>query len=69
MRPGGNAPAMPMLVLQYVHDPLVGAADIDSRVQRYSAAGAHLEYVRDRLSDDLILAAVATPTMVDRLAD
>lgn len=67
--PGNNAPTMPMFVLQSVHDQLVPVADIDALVQRYTTAGTHVEYVRDRLSEHLILAAIATPTMVDWLAD
>lgn len=69
IRLGATAPTIPLFILQSVHDQLVPVADIDALVQRYSAAGVHVEYVRDRLSEHLVLAAIATPTMVDWLAD
>jgi hypothetical protein len=69
IKPGNNAPAMPMFILQSVHDQLVRVADIDALVQRYVAQDVHVEYVRDRLSEHLVLAAIATPTMTDWLAD
>lgn len=69
IEPGGTAPAMPMLIIQSVHDQMVSAADVDALVERYSASGAHVEYLRDRLSEHLFLAAVATPMMVGWLSD
>ncbi|MFI5541019.1 lipase family protein [Nocardia sp. NPDC051900] len=68
IHPGGRAPAMPMLVLQGVHDEVIATADVDGHVARYVAAGVHVRYLRDRLSTHLLLQFLALPVMVDWLA-
>ncbi|WP_084654440.1 lipase family protein [Nocardia altamirensis] len=69
IRPGGRAPAMPMLILQGVYDEVIAVADVDAQVARYTAAGTHVRYLRDRLSTHLLLQFLALPVMVDWLAD
>ncbi|MFE3194966.1 lipase family protein [Nocardia sp. NPDC059240] len=69
IEPGGQAPAMPLLVVQGVNDEVIAVADVDAHVQRYRARGAHVRYLRDRLSTHLPLQFLATPLMVDWLAD
>lgn len=68
IHPGGRAPAMPMLVLQGMHDEVIAVADVDGHVARYVAAGVHVRYLRDRLSTHLLLQFLALPVMVDWLA-
>lgn len=67
--PGRTAPSMPMLVVQGVHDEVIAVDDIDALVARYRAAGARVEYVRDRLSTHLPLEFLAVPVMLDWLGD
>ncbi len=69
IRPGGTAPAMPMLVLQAVNDEVVAVADVDALVRRYVTAGARVLYLRDRLSQHLPLQFLGIPVMVDWIAD
>ncbi|APA98051.1 Triacylglycerol lipase [Nocardia seriolae] len=69
IRPGVHAPAMPLLVVQGVNDEVIAVADVDAHVQRYRARGAHVRYLRDRLSAHLPLQFIAIPVMVDWLAD
>ncbi|WP_280303581.1 lipase family protein [Nocardia neocaledoniensis] len=66
---GTSAPAVPMLVVQAVHDQIIASADIDALVQRYRAHGAHVTYLRDRLSEHLTLLALSTPLSLNWLAD
>ncbi|MDO3648593.1 lipase family protein [Nocardia mangyaensis] len=66
---GLHAPTMPMLVVQSVADPLISVDDVDGQVQRYRAAGAHVTYLRDRLSEHITLAVFAAPLMFDWLDD
>ncbi|WP_083914124.1 lipase family protein [Nocardia concava] len=69
IRPGAQAPAMPLLVVQGVNDEVIAVADVDAHVQRYRDRGAHVHYLRDRLSTHLPLQFIAIPAMVDWLAD
>ncbi|MFC9894691.1 lipase family protein [Nocardia sp. NPDC127579] len=69
IRPGAHPPAMPVLILQGVHDELIAVADIDDHVDRYRAAGAAIHYVRDRLSLHLPLLYLGTPLTMNWLAD
>ncbi|WP_336083381.1 lipase family protein [Nocardia sp. SSK8] len=66
---GLHTPTMPMLVVQSIGDPVISVDDVDGQVQRYRAAGAHVTYLRDRLSEHLTLAIFAAPMMFDWLAD
>ncbi|WP_330181501.1 lipase family protein [Nocardia sp. NBC_01503] len=69
IRPGAQAPVMPMLILQAVNDEVIAVADIDAHVDRYLEHGAHVHYVRDRLSMHLPLQFLGAPAMIDWLAD
>jgi hypothetical protein len=69
IRPGGVTPDMPLLILQGVNDEVIAVADIDALVGRYTAAGARVHYLRDRLSAHLPLQFIGIPTMVAWLDD
>ncbi|MEV6099165.1 lipase family protein [Nocardia sp. NPDC051981] len=69
IQPGAQAPAMPLFVVQGVNDEVIAVADVDAHVRRYHARGAHVRYLRDRLSTHLPLQFIAIPVMVDWLAD
>ncbi|WP_081706685.1 lipase family protein [Nocardia sp. CNY236] len=68
IRPGRQAPAMPMLMLQGVNDEVIAVEDVDEHVARYTSAGVHVQYLRDRLSTHILLQFLALPVMVDWLA-
>ncbi|WP_084477798.1 lipase family protein [Nocardia jejuensis] len=69
IEPGAHAPAMPLFVLQGVNDEVIAVSDVDAQVARYVSLGAHVRYVRTRLSTHLPLQFTAAPVMVDWLAD
>lgn len=69
IQPGKSAPTFPLLVFQAVHDPIIAVDDVDGQVERYRAAGAHVTYVRDRLSEHLSLHPIAAPATLDWIAD
>ncbi|MFC4127957.1 lipase family protein [Nocardia rhizosphaerae] len=66
---GTSGPSVPLLVVQAVHDQIIASADIDALVERYRAHGAHVTYLRDRLSEHLTLLALSTPLSLNWLAD
>ncbi|WP_342801772.1 lipase family protein [Nocardia sp. No.11] len=66
---GTRAPSAPLLVVQAVHDQIIAATDIDALVDRYRAHGAHVTYLRDRLSEHITLLALSTPLSLNWLAD
>lgn len=61
LRLGGTAPAMPVLVLQAIHDPIISVRHIDALVANYESRGAQVTYVRDRLSEHAVLHPLSTP--------
>lgn len=69
IRPGGQAPSMPVLIIQGVNDELIAVDDVDQHVDRYRRAGAHIHYVRDRLSFHLALLYLGTPATMNWMAD
>ncbi|WP_245717425.1 lipase family protein [Nocardia jejuensis] len=69
IRLGNSAPDCPVLVVQPVHDQIIGVDGIDGQVARYRDAGAAVWYVRDRLSEHFSLLPLATPMSLDWLAD
>ncbi|MFI6999874.1 lipase family protein [Nocardia sp. NPDC050175] len=69
IQPGRRTPTMPMLILQGVYDEVIAVTDVDAQVARYTAAGTHVRYLRDRLSTHLLLQYIALPVMIDWLAD
>ncbi|MBS9536115.1 lipase [Mycobacterium sp. M1] len=69
LRLGTHTPACPLLVVQPVHDQFIDVADVDGQVQRYIDAGAHVRYLRDRLSEHVTLLPLSTPMVLGWLAD
>ncbi|MGW5311312.1 lipase family protein [Nocardia thailandica] len=69
LRLGGSAPACPLLVVQPVNDQVIHVESVDAQVARYRAAGAHVTYVRDRLSDHFTMLPLATAPSLNWLAD
>lgn len=66
---GGSAPSAPVLVTQAVHDQLIDVEEIDELVEAYVGGGAHVTYLRDRLSEHVSLHPLAAPTTLDWLGD
>ena len=69
IQPGRIAPTAPLLVIQAVHDQIIAVDDVDGQVERYNEAGAHVTYLRDRLSEHLSLHPLCAPLTLDWLAD
>lgn len=69
IQPGRTAPATPLLVVQAVHDQIIAVDDVDGQVDRYNASGAHVTYLRDRLSEHISLHPLSTPLTLDWLTD
>jgi alpha-beta hydrolase superfamily lysophospholipase len=69
IQPGRIAPSVPLLVVQAVHDQIIAVDDVDGQVDRYLEAGAHVTYLRDRLSEHLSLHPLSAPLTLDWLAD
>ncbi|MFI6042233.1 lipase family protein [Nocardia sp. NPDC051321] len=69
LRLGNSTPTCPLLVLQPIHDQVIHMDGIDGQVERYRRGGAHVSYVRDRLSEHFSLLPLATPISLAWLAD
>ncbi|WP_067884998.1 lipase family protein [Nocardia vaccinii] len=69
LRLGGHIPNCPILMIQPVNDQIISVRAIDEQVARYRRGGAHVTYLRDRLSEHLTLLPLATPLSLDWLAD
>ncbi|ORI20279.1 lipase family protein [Rhodococcus sp. 1168] len=69
IQPGKTAPTVPMLVVQAVHDQIIAVDDVDGQVDRYLDHGAHVTYLRDRLSEHLSLHPLSAPLTLDWLED
>lgn len=69
LRLGGHVPNCPMLMIQPVNDQVIDVHTIDEQVARYRRGGAHVTYLRDRLSEHFTLLPLATPMTLDWLAD
>lgn len=69
LRLAEHMPTCPLLVVQATHDQIIDVLDVDSQVERYVEGGAHVAYVRDRLSEHVLLQPIATPAMLDWLED
>ncbi|MBV9351748.1 MAG: lipase [Mycobacterium sp.] len=69
LRLGMRAPTCPLLVVQAVHDQFIDVEDVDGQVRRYLDAGAHVEYLRDRLSEHITLMPLSAPIALDWLTD
>ncbi|MCZ4563174.1 lipase [Rhodococcus sp. IEGM 1401] len=69
IQPGRTAPTAPLLVIQSVHDQIIAVDDVDGQVDRYIEAGAHVTYLRDRLSEHLSLHPIGAPLTLNWLSD
>ncbi|MDV7243697.1 MULTISPECIES: lipase family protein [Rhodococcus] len=70
MSPAGFAASAPGSVLVHpVHDQIIHIEDVDGQVERYVEGGAHVTYVRDRLSEHLSLMVISAPAMLEWLTD
>lgn len=61
LRLGHHIPTCPLLVLQAVHDQIIDVIDVDDQVERYVQGGATVRYVRDRLSEHIVLMILGMP--------
>ncbi len=70
---GKRMPAVPVLIVQAVHDGIISVADIDALVQTYNDGGAAVTYHRDRFCGHLLLHPLSAPMTLrwlrDRFAD
>jgi hypothetical protein len=66
---GQHTPTAPMFIYQSINDELVPASDVDAVVRSYCAAGAHVTYQRDMLSEHVILAVTGAPDALNFLID
>lgn len=66
---GTRTPTAPLLVVQAVHDGVIHIDDIDSLAERYRQRGAHVTYLRDRLSEHLSLLPLSAPLALNWLDD
>ncbi|KAA0017057.1 lipase family protein [Antrihabitans cavernicola] len=62
-------PAAPLFVVQSVNDQIISVDDVDGQVNRYQAAGAHVTYIRDRISGHLTMHPISTPVTLKWLDD
>ncbi|MGO3325081.1 lipase family protein [Gordonia sp. (in: high G+C Gram-positive bacteria)] len=69
IRLGGRAPAMPVLVTQSVNDPVISVDDVAAQVDRYRGEGADVTFLRDRLSEHILLHPLAAPHSIAWLDD
>ncbi len=64
---GTHAPAVPLLVMQAVHDEVIDAADVDAQAQRYRDLGVPVTYVRDLVTEHYSLLPLSGPLAVSWL--
>jgi len=69
IRLGGNVPGLPLLIVQAVHDSLIGVDDIDTLADRYSRGGAQVTYHRDMFSEHMLLHPMSAPMALRWLTD
>ncbi|ORX08058.1 lipase family protein [Mycolicibacillus trivialis] len=68
-RLGVQTPAPPVLLVQAVHDPIIGVDDIDTLADTYRAGGAHVTYHRDAFCEHLLLHPLSAPMSLRWLTD
>ncbi|ULP45640.1 lipase family protein [Mycolicibacter virginiensis] len=68
-RLGGEIPAVPVLMLQAIHDQVISVDDIDTLAETYAAGGVRITYHRDLLSEHVTLHPLSAPMVLDWLRD
>src|SRR6202020_1092145 len=66
---GKSAPAMPVLVVQAVHDNIISVEDVDKLVATYTRGGTAVTYHRDGFCDHLLLHPLSAPMTLRWLRD
>lgn len=66
---GASVPALPVLLVQAVHDSVIAVQDIDDLAQVYSVGGAQITYHRDRFSEHMLLHPMSAPMTLRWLTD
>lgn len=66
---GKSAPAMPVLVVQAVHDNIISVEDVDELVATYTHGGTAVTYHRDGFCDHLLLHPLSAPMTLRWLRD
>lgn len=66
---GANAPSLPVLIVQAVHDSVIAVDDIDDLAHAYSAGGAQVTYHRDMFSEHMLLHPMSAPMTLRWLTD
>lgn len=69
IRLGHHVPAMPLLMVQAVHDQIIAVDAIDELAATYTAGGAQVAYHRDLFSEHLSLHPLAAPMALRWLTD
>lgn len=69
IRLGSAAPRLPVLILQAVHDRIVGVDDIDDLAEAYRFGGAAVTYHRDLFSEHMLLHPMSAPMTLRWLRD
>jgi hypothetical protein len=69
---GVAVPTPPVLIIQAVHDYLIGVDDIDALADAYSSGGANVTYHRDAFNEHMLLHPLSAPMalrwLIDRFA-
>src|SRR4029450_4726239 len=68
-RLGKSTPRPPVLIVQAVHDWIIGVDDIDELVATYLRGGASVTYHRDGFCDHLLLHPLSAPMTLRWLRD
>ena len=66
---GTRTPTAPLLIAQSVIDQVIHIGDVDGLAERYLDRGAHVTYVRDRLSEHMSLLPLSGPLAINWLSD
>lgn len=69
IRLGHHVPAMPLLMVQAVADPIISVRNIDALADTYHRGGASLTYLRDVLSEHAVLHPISTSYALRWLQD
>ncbi|MBV8349480.1 MAG: lipase, partial [Mycolicibacterium sp.] len=69
IRLGTATPTPPVLLVQAVHDKIIGVDDIDELAETYRAGGAAVTYHRDLFSEHLLLHPMSAPMTLRWLRD